>query len=231
MCWFTLAPTKGKKSHHHHRSSSDSSCVEELVRVRRSPSPRFTDVRVKVPSISLEVEEQSHHHHHHHAHPHLHHHHRHPHLHPLHMHPVHGHHLLHPHHHHDMKLRGPGKKRHPQPPCPPPPSREPSRCRPPRDCSPSRPREPIYRTQIIEPSGPAVRETTRAALRSSVQPSRNRHVLRRVAGYEVLGKQVPWDWDCVSSSIASGSNSSGGGWKKGRGGLKYPPFGSMDRWL
>jgi hypothetical protein len=221
MCWFTLTPTKARK---HNRHSTDSSCVEQLVRVHRSPSPRFSEVRVKVPSISLELDEK----HHGHLHPHLQHHHRHPHLHPLHMHPIHGHHH---HHHHghgmdigeirEIKLRGGGRKRCPPPPCPPPPSREPSRCPP---------REPIYRTQIVEPTSAAVRETTRAAL----QAPKHRSQLRRVAGYEVLGKQMPWDWDCVSDS--AGSSAGGGRWVKrkisgGRGGLKYPPFGGMERWL
>jgi hypothetical protein len=231
MCWVTLTPTKPKK-HNHNTSSADSSCVEELVRVHRSPSPRFSEVRVKVPSISLEVEEKGHHAH---LHPHLQHHHRHPHLHPLHMHPIHGHHhhrhphlhALHGHHHldiadiHGSKLRGSGRKRCPPPPCPPPPSREPSRC------CPVQPREPIYRTQIIEPTSADIREATRVALRS-VQPQRNRSQLRAVTGYEVSGK---WDWDCVSSSIG-GSSAGGGKWKKRRGReLKYPPFGGMDRWL
>jgi hypothetical protein len=58
--------------------------------------------------------------------------------------------------------------------------------------------------------------------------------LRRVAGYELLGKQVPWDWDCVSSTV--GSSSAGGGkWTRKRKGsgkeLKYPPFGSIERWM
>lgn len=222
MCWFTLTPTKGKKRHHG-RHSTDSSCVEELVRVHRSPSPRFSDVRVKVPSsITVELE------HHDHLHPRLHHHHKH-HLHPLHLHPIHGHHD----HHHDMpavRLRGPGRKRCPLPPGAPPPSRDPSTCRP---CSPSsspaRPREPIYRTQIVEPA--YVRETTRVALRS-VQPERQRSRLRRVAGYEVLGREVPWNWDCVSSTLGSSSAGSGKWTRKRRGGgLRYPPFGTIDRWL
>ncbi|KAF1848341.1 uncharacterized protein K460DRAFT_403630 [Cucurbitaria berberidis CBS 394.84] len=220
MCWLTLTPAKGKKHRHDHHAI-ESSCVEELVRVHRSPSPRLSDVRVRVPSsISVELED------HHHVHPHLHHHHKH-HLHPLHLHPLHSHHR-----HHDMpalRLRGPGRKRCPPPPGPPPPSREPSRCRPcSRSSSPLRPREPIYRTQIVEPA--QVRETTRVAL-GTVQPERHKSRLRRVAGYEVLGRDVPWNWDCVSSTV--GSSSAGGGkWtrKKG-GGLRYPPFGALDRWL
>jgi hypothetical protein len=228
MCWFTLTPAKGKRQHRH---STDSSCAEDLVRVHHSPkSPRFSDVRVRVPSISLEVEGGGNHHHAHFD-AHLNHHHRHPHIHPLHMHPIHGN------HHHlgleidDMKevrLRGSGRKRTVSSPCPPPPTREPSRCPP-----PSRPREPIYRTQVVQPTTntTTVRESTRAALRS-VQQERTRGTLRRVAGYEVLGKQVPWDWDCVSSTVGS-SASSGGRWMRRRrpSGLKYPPFGPMDRWL
>jgi hypothetical protein len=230
MCWFTLSPAKGKKHHREHRSS-DSSCVEELVRVHRSPSrPRFTDIKVKVPSISMELSD--HHHHHPHMHPHLQHHHRH-HLHnPLHMHPIHDH-LFHPHHHDrtPVRLHGHGKRRHSPPPGPPP-TRDPSRCRPqprPRSPVPREPREPIYRTQIVEPT--EVRETTRVAL-GSVRPDRQRGRLRRVAGYEVLGTQVPFDWDCISST--AGGNSAGGRWVRKKvktSGLKYPPFGSMDRWM
>ncbi|OAL45086.1 hypothetical protein IQ07DRAFT_233575 [Pyrenochaeta sp. DS3sAY3a] len=236
MCWFTLTPAKGKKQHHHDRHSTDSSCVEELVRVRRDPSPRFTPLRVKVPGgVSMEFEDHHHLHPHSHLHPHLNHHHNH-HLHPLHLHPlhpIHGHHHHH-HHHHGLpvRLRGPGRKRCP-PPSPPPPSRAPSKCRPAprsRSCSPARPREPIYHTQIVEPA--QVRESTRVAL---CNPERPRGRLRRVAGYELLGREVPWQWDCVSSTV--GSSVSGGKWStkkrssKGGGGLRYPPFGSMDRWL
>lgn len=84
----------------------------------------------------------------------------------------------------------------------------------------------MYRTQIVEPG---VRASTRSALRDV----RVRGRVRRVGGYEVLGKSVPWDWDCVSSTVGS----SGGGEKrrgkgKGKGaGLRYPPFGGMARWL
>lgn len=230
MCWFTLSPAKAKK-HNHARHSSDSSCVEELVRVHRSPSRhRFTEVKVKVPS-SISMDMSEHHHHHPHLHPHLHHRHRH-HLHPLHMHP------LHPHHHGERfieKLHGHGQRRCSPPPSPPPPTRDPSRCRP-RSRSPApparRPSEPIYRTQIVEPA--EVRETTRVALRS-VQPERHRGRLRRVAGYEVLGAQVPFDWDCVSSTV--GSSSVGGKWVRrkgkvgGHGALRYPPFGAVERWM
>jgi hypothetical protein len=223
MCWFTLTPTKGKKHHH----SSDSSCVEDLVRVHRSPSRhRFTDIKVKVPSISVEMSDT--HHHHPHLSPHLQHHHRH-HLHPLHLNPFHDHHH---HDHHDrmtLKLHGSGRRRCSPPPAPPPPTRNTSHCRPrPRSQSPSRPREPVYRTQVFEPT--QVRETTRVALRS-VQPERERGRLRRVAGYEVLGAQVPFDWDCISSTV--GSNS-GGRWVRKKvksGGMRYSPFGSMDRWM
>ncbi|KAF1940708.1 hypothetical protein EJ02DRAFT_494266 [Clathrospora elynae] len=223
MCWFTLTPKK-PKIRHHHRPSTDSSCVENPVRVHRGPpSPRFGEVRVKVPSINVEVDEKYHHH----LHPRLQHHHRH-HLHPLHLHPIHNPlHHLHPHHHHDrqtdvevIKLRGQARPRYP-PPGPPPPSREPSR-------------EPRYRTQIVEPA--QVRATTRVALQQNRATSGR---LRRVSGYEMLGKQVPWNWDCVSSSMGGGSSAGGDGgrWRRkrrgggGGGGLKYPPFGGMDTWL
>ncbi|KAH7410450.1 hypothetical protein DE146DRAFT_604162 [Phaeosphaeria sp. MPI-PUGE-AT-0046c] len=233
MCWFTLSPSKSKKHRVHH--SSDSSCAEDLVRVHRSPSRHhFTDIKVKLPSsVSLDMSE---HHHHPHLHPHLHHHHRH-HLHPLHMHPLHGHHH-HQHHHHleraVEKLHGHGRRRHSPPPGPPPPTRDASRCRTrPRSPAPAPapcpPREPIYRTQIVEPR--EVRDMTRVALRG-VQPERQRGRLRRVAGYEVLGSQVPFDWDCVSSTV--GGSSAGGRWvrKKAKSsGLRYPPFGSVERWM
>ncbi|KAH7354585.1 hypothetical protein BKA66DRAFT_446641 [Pyrenochaeta sp. MPI-SDFR-AT-0127] len=227
MCWFTLTPTSGK-NHHHDRHSSDSSCVEELVRVHRSPSRRFSGVRVKVPSsVTMEIKDQHHHHLQPHLHPHLLHQHKH-HLHPLHFHPIHGH-----RHHHDapvVRLRGPGTKRCP-PPSPPPPSRDASKCPPrSRSSSPARSSEPIYRTQIVEPA--QVRENTRAALHT-FHPERQRGRLRRVAGYEVLGREVPWNWDCVSSTVGS-SDTGGGKWRRrsrGGQGLNYPPFGSMDRWL
>lgn len=77
----------------------------------------------------------------------------------------------------------------------------------------------MYRTQIVEPALKEVREVkdaTRIALRE-VKPERGR--LRRVAGYEVMGKDVPWDWDCVGSVASSGGK------------LRYPPFGGMDRWM
>lgn len=79
---------------------------------------------------------------------------------------------------------------------------------------------------------------TRGALRDSANV-RIRGRVRRVGGYEVLGKSVPWDWDCISSTV--GSSGGGGGKKKkkrqgkkkgGRGGgLMYPPFGGMEQWL
>jgi hypothetical protein len=232
MCWLTLSPAKGKK-HQYDQSSSDSSCVEELVRVHRSPSrPRFTEVKVKVPSsISVDMSD---HHHHHHLHPHLDHHHRH-HLHPLHLHPIHDHHGHRLHHHHHgrtvERIHGPGRRRCSPPPSPPPPTRDSSRCRPKSPSpSPRRPREPIYRTQIVEPR--EVRETTRVAL-TTTESDRQRGRLRRVAGYEVLGSQVPFDWDCISST-AGGGSIAGGRWvrrKMKRSNLKYPPFGTVDRWM
>ncbi|PSN64582.1 hypothetical protein BS50DRAFT_576023 [Corynespora cassiicola Philippines] len=213
MCWITLTPAKAKRKHpdHHHHHSDHGSSVEELVRVRRdASSSRFSKVRIVIPNSTI----SEHPHHHPHLHPHLHTgHHHHPHLHPLHMHPVHDHHH---HHHHRMgKLHGSGRKRCPAPP-PPPPSRSPSSC-------PS-PKEPIYRTQIVEPRTQEIRETTRIALRQA-RPERGR--LRRVAGYEVLGGEVPWSWDCVSSVAGSGTSK---GTKKG-GGLNYPPFGSSGSWM
>lgn len=57
--------------------------------------------------------------------------------------------------------------------------------------------------------------------------------MRKVGGYEVLGRNVPWDWDCVSSTVGSSVARGGGrGKKKKKGsGLKYPPFGGVERWL
>ena len=57
-----------------------------------------------------------------------------------------------------------------------------------------------------------------------------------MGGYEVTGRSVPWDWECVSSGVGSSVVGRRGG-KKGKrrkgggGGLKYPPFGGMERWL
>jgi hypothetical protein len=240
MCWLTLSPAKAKKRQYDHRSS-DSSCVEDLVRVHRSPSKRrFTEVKVKVPgSVSMDMSEHHHHHphlhplldhHHPHMHPHLPHHLRH-HIHPLHLHPLHGHHLHH--HHHDRtvdRLHGHGRRRSSLPPSPPPPTRDPSRC-PPRSQAP-RPRrdsEPIYRTQVVEPR--EVRETTRVALRTT-ESERQRGRLRRVAGYEVLGAQVPFDWDCISST--AGGSIAGGRWVRKKvksSNLKHPPFGGVEKWM
>lgn len=71
----------------------------------------------------------------------------------------------------------------------------------------------------------------RAGTRSALRDGRVRGRVRRVGGYEVLGKSVPWDWDCVSSTV--GSSIRGGGKKKGKrkGGSRYPPFGGMERWM
>lgn len=79
-----------------------------------------------------------------------------------------------------------------------------------------------------------MRATTRTALRDMrFDGVRSRMGMRRVGGYEVLGRDVPWDWDCVSSTVGSGRSTvpikkKG---KKKEGGLKYPPFGGMERWL
>lgn len=70
------------------------------------------------------------------------------------------------------------------------------------------------------------------ALREVRPEHRDRGRLRRVAGYEVLGREVPWNWDCVSSSVASGkgeARKSDG--VKGGSGLRFPPFAAMDRWM
>ncbi|KAF2134586.1 hypothetical protein P153DRAFT_380403 [Dothidotthia symphoricarpi CBS 119687] len=218
MCWITLTPKASKQP------SSPPSCVEQIARVHHSPisSPRLSKVHVKLSSSVVSAEQQ----HHHHLHPHLHHHH----MHPLHLHPLHG-----PHHDHNIPiitLHGSGHKRHSSLSLTP--SRPPSRCRPPSPiCPPAR--EPTYRTQIVEPA--AIRAQTIAALRE-VRPERARGRLRRVAGYEMLGREAPWNWDCVSSSAGSGSKSSigGGRWVRKRrgsagGGLRYPPFGGSEKWM
>jgi hypothetical protein len=125
------------------------------------------------------------------------------------------------HHHHHWKLHGHGRKRSTAPSTSaPPPSRSPSSC-------PSS-HEPVYRTQIVEPAKTELRETTRVALRE-VRPDRGR--LRKVAGYEVLGREVPWDWDCVNSSVSGIGTWKNVDGKRGGSRLRYPPFGNMDQWL
>ncbi|KAJ4984713.1 hypothetical protein SVAN01_09827 [Stagonosporopsis vannaccii] len=238
MCWISLTPTKTK------RKPTPSDCSSaDIVRVRHNPKRRFSDISIALPSTvtSPTSHHQQHHHGGLHLHPHLpehlrppaplphgllHHHHRHPHLHglhPLHLHPV-------------TPLHGAGKKLRfdADSAAPPPPPSSLSSSSPSSSSSssaaPCRPREPVYRTQIVEPT--AVRASTRSALRHLRAKGR----VRRVGGYEVLGKNVPWDWDCVSSTV--GSRSSAGGAKegkrkrKGKGArLRYPPFGGMERWL
>lgn len=91
----------------------------------------------------------------------------------------------------------------------------------------------MYRTQVVEPE--AIRETTRVALRT-VESERPRGRLRRVAGYETLGGEVPWNWDCVSSTVSNSTAVNGVKWvrrktKGAGGGLKYPPFATIDRWM
>ncbi|KAF2787940.1 hypothetical protein K505DRAFT_119036 [Melanomma pulvis-pyrius CBS 109.77] len=227
MCWITLSPGKGSRKHHHHdhhdhhrHRSERGSSVEEIVRISRSSIER-PRIRVVSPTRiavdRIEVREFDRGHRHAKVYPHLHHHH--PHLHPHlphlpHLHPHHHHH----HHHHPIRLHGPGKKRAP-PPSPPPPSRCPSR-------------EPIYRTQVVEPepSPREIRETTRVALRE-VRPERVRGRLRRVAGYEVLGRDVPWSWDAVSSVGGASGRRDGSSVGGGRRGLRFPPFGGAGSWL
>jgi hypothetical protein len=60
-------------------------------------------------------------------------------------------------------------------------------------------KDAIYRIQpIYERAAPReIQETTRIALRE-VRPQRTR--LRRVAGYDILSRQVPWSWDAISRS-------------------------------
>ncbi|KAH6644041.1 hypothetical protein C7974DRAFT_407749 [Boeremia exigua] len=237
MCWITLTPTKNK------RKSTSSDCSSaDIVRVHHSPKPRLSDISISLPSTVASTDHHHHHHHpdalhlHHphlpaHLHPHaplphglLQHHHRHPHLHPIH--PLH----LHP----LAPLHGAGKKIRIEAPRraapPPPPSSSSSSSSSSDAAAPCAPAEPVYRTQIVEPA--AVRATTRSALREV----RVRGGVRRVGGYDVAGRSVPWDWDCVSSTVGSSVRGGGGG-RKGRrkkgagGGLRYPPFGGLERWL
>ena len=225
--------------HHHHEERSErSSSVEEIVRISRttmlSPDSPPQRIRVLTPttiSIPRNVVREDRYRHHHHPHLHLpngrhldipHPHHLHL-PHPHHLHLPHGHHLHLPHghnHHHHDTLHGPGRKRVAiTVPRPPPSSPDPN-------C------EPIYRTQVVEPSSRDIRETTRIALRE-VRPDRQRGRLRRVAGYEVLGRNVPWSWDAVSSvgSKTGDRGSSVGGREGARKGLRFPPFGGAGSWM
>ncbi|KAF2742721.1 hypothetical protein M011DRAFT_260622 [Sporormia fimetaria CBS 119925] len=100
---------------------------------------------------------------------------------------------IHPLRAHPLKLHGPGKPRldvavtQPWP-------RE-------REQKSSPLKEPMYHFQPIaprrEPFVDEIRRTTRVAIKE-IKPERKK--LRRVAGYEVLSKQVPWSWDCMSKS-------------------------------
>ncbi|KAF2195198.1 hypothetical protein K469DRAFT_743824 [Zopfia rhizophila CBS 207.26] len=197
-------------------------------------------------TFSPPMKRKLHPHHHHHHHPHFHRHHHgssveelvrithdapvpttaypsHPHHHKVRIItptlPIHSDHHHHP-HLHPIKLHGHGKKRAPSPP-PPSPCSERVRVSFPHSHDSRRER---YRTVIAEPATQEIRETTRIALRE-VKPQRGR--LRRVAGYEVLGRDVPWSWDCVSSVDGRGGRSD----KSGGGGLRYPPFGPESSWM
>ncbi|KAF2649296.1 hypothetical protein K491DRAFT_208544 [Lophiostoma macrostomum CBS 122681] len=218
MCWVTFSSKEGKRHHHHphlhhphlhHHAHPD---TEFLVRTDRTSFEVETEApipttlypshdysRVRIVTPTLERHHRQHHH-----------------LHPLHMHPT--------------RLHGHGRKRA-QTPRPPPPSRRSSRSR-------ERSRDPIYkiqtvdegalagyRTTVVEPAQHEVRETTRIALRET-RPERRG--LRRVAGYEVLAREVPWSWDCVSSVADSGARDRG---RRGRSGLRFPPFGSPGSWM
>ena len=220
MCWITLNPKRRKHHHNHHRDHDQDPSVEHLIQRNRVSF----DVDAPIPTTLY----PSHHHHqqeririvtpeprHHHPHTHVHHRHHH-HIRPLHL--------------HSTKLHGPGKKR--APPAPPPPSREPSRSRRSRSrdalyrIQPISVTNPPYRVVIAEPETEEIRETTRIALRES-RPRERR--LRRVAGYEVLGREVPWSWDCVSSVDGRGRETGTG--RRGGGGLRYPPFGESEDWM
>jgi hypothetical protein len=240
MCWITLSPIR-RKHHHHHRDQTSDSSIEHLIRrdgvslsgpIPTTSHPSHHNHQAKIRIVEPFEDEQHHHHHllphlhHHHNHhllPHLHH--KHPHMHPLHLHPTY--------------LHGHSTKRVPLPSNPPP-SRTASPAR-------SKSREPTYRIQPISSPAPRyktititpdqtrteIQETTRTALRDARPRSERR--IRRVAGYEVLGRDVPWNWDSVSSAAGSSvRDGGGGGGRKGSGssgGLKFPPFGAMDKWM
>lgn len=69
--------------------------------------------------------------------------------------------------------------------------------------------EPTYRIQPIyevrEPRGMdrEVRENTRAALERNERSGGGGRTIRRVRGYDVLARRVPWSWECVSSGGGS----------------------------
>lgn len=235
MCWFTLTPVKNKKrKRERERELSDCSYAEELVRVHHGPKSYFSDLRVKIPSsITVDLEHQ---HHHSQLRPFRRNHHTHP-VHPLHLHPIHGFHQIHIHGNTPVDHCDSGHKwcsPPVSPPIPPPPSRDASEHRPRPRSRASPPvarttREPSFQTRIFEPT--TVRESTRVALRN-VQSGRQQSRLRKVAGYEVLSREVPWQWDCVSNtSESSVADPKPRARRIRRAGLLYPPFSTLEAWL
>ena len=124
---------------------------------------------------------------------------------------------------HHAPLHGHGAKRAPAPPPPPPP---PSPRSPRNRGAEWAPREEgRYRTVVAVPG--RGRERERFAVRAATsrrleevrveafRPGEVGRRLRRVAGYEVLSRRVPWGWDCV---------------ERGREG-RYPPFGGAETWM
>ena len=134
-------------------------------------------------------------------------------------------------------LHGYGAKRAAAPPPPPPPP-------PPSPRSPRNrgaewaPRgEGRYRTVVAVPGRGRERERERERERFAVRAATSRRLeevrveafrpsevgrrLRRVAGYEVLSRRVPWGWECVEMETDE---------PRGRGG-RYPPFGGAETWM
>ncbi|KAF2477795.1 uncharacterized protein BDR25DRAFT_3999 [Lindgomyces ingoldianus] len=205
MCWITLSPVMKRRLHprrkyrHHHHNPS----VEELIQISSdnpiatTAYPSYRQQRVRIITPTLPIHSDHHHDRYHHPH------HR-PHIPP-------------------DKLHGHGQKRVPPPP-PPSPCSERVRVTISESSGP-RVRGARYGTVIAEPGRQDIRETTRVALREAT-PAWDRGRLRRVAGYEVLSAQVPWGWDCVSSTAGSGTRR-----REGRRGLRYPPFGPASSWM
>ncbi|KAF2012394.1 hypothetical protein BU24DRAFT_276464 [Aaosphaeria arxii CBS 175.79] len=90
---------------------------------------------------------------------------------------------------------------------------------------------PLQTPAIMAPSSERVRQVTRAALQE--QRSGRVRNLRRVAGYDILSSDVPWDWNCVISTDATVPAKSSDRFpgKPTKKELGYPPFGHMSSWM
>lgn len=210
MCWITIRPFSRHwphrhghhhTQHHHHRHPT--AVTEELVRIRRDTPPKHC-AHILLPEASPAVCESK---------------------------------------VHSMRLHGHGSRR--RPPLPPPPPPPPSRCSI-RQGERERVRvtvshvtsaaahvpEPQYRTVIATPKcvsgrdGVTIQRSTRDALCKPgdyTGPRRSR--VRRMAGCEVLSRQLPWSWDCISSEGSEEKT------RKEKDKLNYPPFGSASSWM